>query len=120
MYIKIFLLIIVVIFVLVFFNIRKKNHIEILIRQSARWAMAAEQDKNPIIALLHANYAAAYLWALLDISTTSKIESISNIDIMKFKNHIVEIQDKATKNLIDLCPNIKPSNMYLATIAGEA
>ena len=32
-----------------------------LLRQSARWTVAARQDKNPLIAVLHANYGAAYL-----------------------------------------------------------
>jgi hypothetical protein len=34
----------------------KVKTIRTLIRQSARWALAAQQDESPIIALLHANY----------------------------------------------------------------
>ena len=47
-------------------KILKKN-IEKLVRQSARWSTATKQDKNPLIAVLHANYCAGYLWALKEI-----------------------------------------------------
>ena len=42
------------------------KNINTLIRQAARWSVAAQQDESPIIALLHANYGAGYLWALKD------------------------------------------------------
>ena len=51
----------------------KKSHIETLIRQASRWSVAAQQDDSPIIALLHANYGAGYLWALKDIATDQEI-----------------------------------------------
>ena len=35
-----------------------------LIRQTARWTAASQQDKSPMISLLHANYGAGYLQAL--------------------------------------------------------
>ena len=63
----------------------KENAIKNLLRQSSRWAIAAKQDKSPIITLLHANYAAGYLWALKDIATDNDIKSITGIDIIKFK-----------------------------------
>ena len=43
--------------------------IEKLVRQSARYAVAAQQDESPVIAILHANYAAAYLYALKEFAT---------------------------------------------------
>ena len=57
----------------IFINNNKKNNntekqIEFaaqkLVRQAARWSTAAKQDKNSMIAVLHANYGAGYLWAL--------------------------------------------------------
>ena len=49
-----------------------KSSIEKLIRQSARYATAAQRDKSPVIAVLHANYAAAYLYALKDIARSEE------------------------------------------------
>ena len=63
-------------------NNKKKNNTEKqiefaakkLVRQAARWSTAAKQDNNSMIAVLHANYGAGYLWALKDIINTNTIE----------------------------------------------
>ena len=44
-----------------------------MIRQTSRWAVASEQDKSPMISVLHANYAVGYLQALQDIASEKEI-----------------------------------------------
>ena len=104
-------------------NSSKKFHnglINKLVRQTARWATAASQDDNPVIEVLHANYAAGYLWALKDIATNNDIENATKIDMNKFQKNVVYTQDKTNKKLVKLCPNfIKTDNIYLAKIGGE-
>lgn len=92
-----------------------------LIRQSARYATAAQQDASPLIATLHANYAAAYLYAAKDIATDYQIHNATGVDVIKFKEHIVNIQDMVTKKTVEKCPEFSGEvDLYLATIAGEA
>ena len=62
--------------------------INVLVRQASRWATAAKQDKNSMIAVLHANYGAGYLWALKDIATTEQIKAATGIDMLKFEREI--------------------------------
>tara|TARA_B100000700_G_C15045386_1_gene857632 strand:- start:2762 stop:3172 length:411 start_codon:yes stop_codon:yes gene_type:complete len=102
-------------------NATKMLHdkINILLRQTARWATAAKQDENPLIAVLHANYGAGYLWALKDIATGNQINSASGIDIVKFEKEIIKTQDEATTNLAKVCPNYAPKKSYLSRIAKE-
>jgi hypothetical protein len=95
----------------------KNNIINILIRQIARWAIAAEQDQNIMIAVLHANYAAGYLWALQSIASDSEIKSASGINFKLFENEITRIQDNATRKMASMCPNIAPTNKYLFHLA---
>ena len=90
-----------------------------LVRQAARWSTAAKQDKNSMIAVLHANYGAGYLWALKDIINTDIIEKNTGIDMMKFEDEIVKIQDNVTKNMAKLCPKYAPEPSVLTKIAGE-
>ena len=90
-----------------------------LLRQSARWATAAKQDKNSMIAVLHANYGAAYLWALKDIAKIEDIEKATEIDMLKFEREIINTQDIATKYMAKLCPKYAPEPSYLTKIAGE-
>ena len=111
----ILLLLILFILILLFTcnqNDDKKKTIETLLRQAARWAIASNQDENPMIAVLHANYAAGYLWALRDIATDNEIESIG-IDLLRFRDEITSVQDRATKKMIGVCPNFGPELSYL-------
>jgi hypothetical protein len=97
------------------------HSIDKLVRQSARYATAAQQDKSPMIAVLHANYAAAYLYALKDIATNSQIHNATGIDVKKFTEHIVNVQDFVTKKTTESCPEfVGQVDVYLAEIGGEA
>jgi hypothetical protein len=96
-----------------------KKSIQKLIRQASRWSTAASQDENSMIALLHANYGAAYLWALRDIATSEQIKAAADIDILTFEKEITTIQDNITKNVIKNCPDFGPDATYLTTLGGE-
>lgn len=98
----------------------KNMSIKTLIRQSARWAIASHQDKSPMIAVLHANYAAGYLWAVKDIANDYEIERITNIKLNILENYILDTQDIATKKLTKSCPEyLGKINPYIANIAGN-
>jgi hypothetical protein len=95
--------------------------IEKLVRQSARYAVAAQQDASPVIAVLHANYAAAYFYALNDIATESQIHNATGIDVKKFKEHVINVQDMVTRKTSEKCPEFAGQvDIYLAQIGGEA
>ena len=95
--------------------------IEKLVRQSARYAVAAQQDASPVIAILHANYAAAYFYALKDIASDSQIHNATGIDVKKFKEHVTNVQDMVTKRTSEKCPEfVGEVDIYLAQIGGEA
>lgn len=100
-------------FVLLFLNRivqhPKKTHqtdkiIQTLYRQSSRYAVASHQDKSPLIALLHANYAAGYLWAMKDIVSSQDFEKATGKNLLDFERNITAIQDKATQKIITQCP----------------
>lgn len=78
--------------------------VQILYRQCARWALAAEQDDSEVIRLLHANYATGYLWSLKDIVSTEDFKAITGADFLELEAQVVTIQDKATQALIQKCP----------------
>jgi len=79
-----------------------------LIKQSSRYAIAANQDDNKAIAVLHGNYAAGYLYALLDIYSEEEISNVSNIGLHAFKNEVQNAQTKATRGMYEACPGITP------------
>lgn len=79
-----------------------------LYRQCARWAVAAQQDANEIIRVLHANYATGYLWAIKDIVTPEDFKHITGQDYMSFEKKVVEIQDQSTRLLVAKCKTVVP------------
>jgi len=100
-------------------NVIDESNIKKLVRQTARWATAADQDNNGYIANLHATYAMGYLMATREIYTDVEIEKYSGINIRKFETEISAIMDDAIKKLVVLCPTGQPKNQYLASISKE-
>ena len=93
--------------------------IKVMVRQASRWSTAADQDESPMIAVLHANYGAGYLWALKDIAKDEQIEEVTGINIKKFTYEITQAQDRATKKMAKLCPKYAPKETYLTRLGGE-
>lgn len=99
-------------------NLNRDDIIKKLLRQAVRWSIAAEQDKLPMIAVLHANYGAAYLWSLKDIANNDEIEKIVGIDMMKVEKEITRIQDETTKKVYLACPQYGPElSSYLINVS---
>lgn len=92
----------------------------ILTRQAARWAVAAQQDSNALIGVLHANYAAGYLWAIKDIANGEQVRAATGLDLVEFERHIVGVQDNASRALSSQCPALMTNvDSYLAAVAGD-
>jgi hypothetical protein len=104
-------------------KLSKENIVNTLYRQCARWSTASTQDTNPLIANLHANYAAGYLWALEDLFSADEIAMITKIDHKKFRSEIQKNQDITSKKIARACPNFvkltNASSPIIASIAGE-
>lgn len=99
---------------------RQEDVIKTIIRGSARWASASLQDKSPMIAVLHANYAAGYLWALKDSFSDMDIQRASGVDIIEFQKKITGVQDKSTRFMINSCPEYASNiDNYFGKIAKE-
>jgi len=100
----------------------KSHIISRIMRGSARWSLASKQDRSPLVAVLHANYGCAYLWALKDVFNDYEIKSATGIDVVEFQNKITDIQDTATKRMVKLCPAYAGGieDKILSDIAGES
>ena len=64
-----------------------------LVRQAARWSTAAKQDKNSMIAVLHANYGAGYLWAL-KLRTLRKTEPYKGKGVREKGQYVLKKEGK--------------------------
>ena len=93
--------------------------IKTLVRQSARWTIASEQDENPYIAMLHANYGAGYIFALRSIATDAQIKEATNLDVVKLEREVVKVQDMSFVKLARVCPDGQPKSEFLRRISGQ-
>ena len=92
---------IIAIFVLVLVMQNKSrgltHSIKKLVRQSARYATAAQQDKSPAI------------------------HNATGIDVKKFVEHVTNVQDMVTKQTTEKFPDFAGRvDMYLSEIGGES
>lgn len=105
-------------------NDYRSNIISRILRGSARWSIASKQDKSPLIAVLHGNYGAAYLWALKEVFNDNEISFAigNNFDIIDFQKRVTDIQDFATKRMVSLCKEYASGieDKILSTIAGNS
>lgn len=116
-YWSILFLVVVIIFVLVSITpdnqvscqSEKNKQTQALVRQTARWAVASQQDTSPMIALLHANYAAGYLQALELIATENEINRFVNLQELRTKVH--RTQDQAARQVALSCPGYLGNNI---------
>lgn len=97
----------------------KAENLRNLLRQTSRWAVAAEQDTNPYITNLHATYALGYLNSIKTVYTEQEIMDITNISIKEFEKSITEIMDKAIQKISEICPEGKSKNEFLNYIASS-
>lgn len=110
----------VVLFLLYRSNGNKSYDLNTLLRQSSRYAIAAQQDESPMIALLHINYAAAYFYAAKDIARDAEIFHATGVDVIEYKRHLNTIQDMVSSRATGACPEmIGDIDFYLAKIAGD-
>lgn len=89
-----------------------------LIKQSANFAIQAQQDTAPVQAVVHANYAAAYLTAVKDIASRNEIQRATGTNLKQFEEHIMNVQESVTQKIMEKVPEFAGKvDLYLHSIA---
>lgn len=70
----------------------KNFQVKSLILACSQWYEASKKDKNRVAALMHANYAMAFLHAARSLSPDQEIEEIMNISIEQFIQNLEKQQ----------------------------
>lgn len=100
----------------------RKEMIKKLIRSSSRFSSAAQQDLNPLIKVLHANYGAADMFSLKNLFSEKEIEEVLGSEEIrkKYEEKIIKNQDKSTKEAVKECPKFTSALDFLSELAGES
>ena len=114
------LVVFVLLIIIYYYSVSRKTNqldksvvISTLLRQTGRWAVAAEQDKNELIALLHANYSVGYFSALKEIVSDDDIRSYGGVNSNEIMRMIQSVQDGVTTKISQACPSIVPDSKFV-------
>lgn len=82
-----------------------------LVQSSAQWNSSSLQDNSKILALMHANYAMAYMNAARSLASDSQIETWTHARMDELLREQQESQTKAIQSLGNDCPNTMPPGL---------
>ncbi len=84
--------------------------IKTLMRQAIRWSVASEQDENPLIRILHANYGMAYIMAVRQVASDAEVRRITGEDPREIEREISKLQDWALRSFVPYVPELIPKS----------
>lgn len=86
---------------------------ETLLKAANKWAMMAEQDSNLIMALMHINYANAYVLALRRILSDDQIQRAhQGVDMVDLESKMERIQHKILTKISEEAPDLMPDGEF--------
>lgn len=89
----------------------RNTQLVMLIRTAARYAAAAEQDASPLMTLMHANYAAAYLQVLREQHDLADLQAAAHgVDFAQLQQSVLETQNRAQARMAETCPAAAPAS----------
>ena len=85
-----------------------RDAVQKLVKECSTWAIMSQQDKSPLLALIHANYAVSHIYALQQIATPEFIYEATSVHIDKLESEVTNLQKLCSDNLIREHPEISP------------
>jgi len=80
----------------------------VLLQGAERWAAEAQQDSNPVIALMHACYGKAFATALRRVLSDDQIQKAHSVSMVHFEQKLTAIEQKALANIRTAAPDLLP------------
>lgn len=91
---------------------RFQKQIKSILEQASRWHVLSKQDSNPVLSIVHADYALAYVNILRQMLSEEDLARLTDTNISEFIYLLEEDQKKAIQHISDQCPHVKPEGTY--------
>jgi hypothetical protein len=88
------------------------EHTDVLLRSANRWALAATQDKAPLLALMHICYAKAYVVAVRRIMTDEQLRDAHNVNMIELIEKMDQVERQAVAAIATSSPNLVPGGEF--------
>jgi hypothetical protein len=79
------------------------RHVRDLVKSAHMYSATAVQDTNPVFALMHANYARAYLNVARTIASDAQVEAAAGQTLEKFVASIDETENQMVTRMNSVC-----------------
>lgn len=83
-----------------------------LVQQSSKAHRTSQQDADPLLSLVHANYALVYASVARAIADDSTMEAATGLKPMDMIYSLENDQKRAIDQLVGMCPELKPPGVY--------
>jgi hypothetical protein len=83
-----------------------------LLEASTHWAAMAEQDSNPVIALMHICYAKAYLRCVRRLLTDAEAQIAHNADTRALEAHMDTAERDTMARIATASPGLLPEGEF--------
>ena len=80
--------------------------IRTLVLQSTRWSTVASQDQNPVVALMHVNYAIGFLKATRRLASDADIQKITGSSVAELNYLMEDQQAELISSISEKCPDL--------------
>jgi hypothetical protein len=84
-------------------------------RQATQLYQMSIQDSNPMIALIHVNYALAYLHTIRSYGSPEQVNKLLAMNVQEMIDVIEDIQQKAIQTISQKCPALKTDSAFTIT-----
>jgi hypothetical protein len=86
-----------------------------LVKQSQRWLAMSVQDTNPMFAMRHANFAAAYLEAARHLVSDESLNKMTSKNVALLASSISKQQERSVASMGKQCPKALPKGTTMNT-----
>jgi hypothetical protein len=62
------------------------------------------------MAMMHSNYASAYLQVLKELYTPTELGLAAGVDFAQLEDRIMALQGRIQTQMVELCPALQPSS----------
>jgi len=83
-----------------------------VVQQASKWHTTARQDMDPLVNLIHSNYALAYANVARAIASDGAIEGSTGIKLRELMYYLEEDQKRALQAVTQRCPDLRPTGIY--------
>ena len=86
--------------------------VKTLVKDAAKWAAVAQQDQNPLMGLVHATYAMAYINVAREMFSAKDLQTLCGIDTDELYTMINHTQEQTAQQVGTQCPGLKLPGVF--------